>query len=56
MAGAATDQNGFSLDGVNNSDDMAGNNTTYTVGNGYQRHRLHRRHADRRDADADREY
>ncbi len=35
VAGAATDQNGFSLDGVNNSDDMAGNNTTYTVGNGF---------------------
>ncbi len=35
VAGAATDQNGFSLDGVTNSDDMAGTNTTYTVGNGY---------------------
>ena len=35
VGGAATDQNGFSLDGVNNSDDMAGNNSTYTVANGY---------------------
>ena len=35
VAGAATDQNGFQLDGGNNSDDMAGTNTTYTVGNGY---------------------
>ncbi len=35
VAGAATDQNGFQLDGGNNSDDMAGSNTTYTVGNGY---------------------
>ena len=35
VAGAATDQNGFSLDGVNNSDDMAGNNSTYTIANGY---------------------
>ena len=31
VAGAATDQNSFSLDGVNNSDDMAGSNSTYTV-------------------------
>src|ERR1700681_4054694 len=35
VAGAATDQNGFGLDGGNNSDDMAGTNTTYTPGNGY---------------------
>jgi len=35
VAGTATDQNGFGLDGGNNSDDMAGSNTTYTVGNGY---------------------
>ena len=35
VAGAATDQNGFQLDGGNNSDDMAGSNTTYTPGNGY---------------------
>lgn len=30
-AGAAADQNVFTLDGGNNSDDMAGNNTTYTT-------------------------
>jgi len=36
VAGAATDQNGFQLDGGYNSDDMAGTNTTYTIGNGYQ--------------------
>ncbi|HEV8148262.1 MAG TPA: carboxypeptidase-like regulatory domain-containing protein [Bryobacteraceae bacterium] len=35
VAGAATDQNKFQLDGGNNSDDMAGTNTTYTPGNGY---------------------
>ncbi len=35
VAGAATDQNAFQLDGGNNSDDMAGTNATYTVGNGY---------------------
>ncbi len=35
VAGAATDQNGYQLDGGNNSDDMAGGNTTYTPGNGY---------------------
>jgi len=35
VAGAALDQNGFQLDGGNNSDDMAGSNTTYTPGNGY---------------------
>jgi Carboxypeptidase regulatory-like domain len=35
VAGSATDQNGFQLDGGNNSDDMAGTNTTYTPGNGY---------------------
>ena len=33
VAGAAIDQNGFQLDGGNNSDDMAGGNTTYTPGN-----------------------
>ena len=35
VGGTATDQNGFSLDGGQNSDDMAGTNTTYTPGNGY---------------------
>src|SRR5579883_898590 len=35
VSGTATDQNGFQLDGGNNSDDMAGNNTTYTPGNAY---------------------
>ena len=35
VGGAATDQNSFSLDGVNNSDDMAGGNATYTVSNGF---------------------
>jgi hypothetical protein len=35
VAGAQTDQNGFQLDGGNNSDDMAGTNTTYTPGNGF---------------------
>jgi hypothetical protein len=35
VAGAATDQNSFSLDGVNNSDDMAGTNSTYVAANGY---------------------
>jgi len=35
VAGAATDQNKFQLDGGNNSDDMAGGNATYTPGNGY---------------------
>ena len=35
VAGAAIDQNGFQLDGGYNSDDMAGGNTTYTIGNGY---------------------
>ena len=35
VAGAATDQNGFGLDGGNNSDDMAGSNSTYTAANGY---------------------
>jgi len=35
VGGAATDQNGYQLDGGNNSDDMAGTNTTYTPGNGY---------------------
>lgn len=35
VGGAAIDQNKFQLDGGNNSDDMAGGNTTYTPGNGY---------------------
>lgn len=35
VSGTATDQNGFQLDGGNNSDDMAGTNTTYTPGNAY---------------------
>ena len=35
VAGAATDQNGFQLDGGNNSDDMAGSNAVYTPANGY---------------------
>jgi Carboxypeptidase regulatory-like domain len=35
VAGAATDQNKFQLDGGNNSDDMAGGNATYTPANGY---------------------
>src|SRR5260370_23007763 len=35
VAGAQRDQNGFGLDGGNNSDDMAGTNTTYTPGNGF---------------------
>jgi hypothetical protein len=35
VAGAAMDQNKFQLDGGNNSDDMAGGNTTYTPGNGF---------------------
>lgn len=35
VAGAATDQNKFQLDGGNNSDDMAGGNSTYTLANGY---------------------
>ncbi len=35
VAGAATDQNKFQLDGGNNSDDMAGTNTTYIPGNAY---------------------
>ncbi|MGH9641389.1 MAG: carboxypeptidase-like regulatory domain-containing protein [Terriglobales bacterium] len=35
VAGAAADQNVYQLDGGNNSDDMAGTNTTYTPGNGY---------------------
>jgi hypothetical protein len=35
VAGAATDQNSFSLDGVNNSDDMAGSNAVYTASNGF---------------------
>ena len=35
VAGAATDQNAFALDGGQNSDDMAGSNATYTPANGY---------------------
>ena len=35
VAGAASDQNMFQLDGGNNSDDMAGTNSTYTPSNGY---------------------
>ena len=35
VAGSATDQNKYQLDGGNNSDDMAGTNTTYTPGNGF---------------------
>ena len=35
VAGAATDQNGFQLDGGYNSDDMAGSNAIYTPANGY---------------------
>src|SRR5579862_2612707 len=35
VGGAGTDQNSFQLDGGNNSDDMAGNNTGYVPGNGY---------------------
>ncbi|HLJ45155.1 MAG TPA: carboxypeptidase regulatory-like domain-containing protein [Bryobacteraceae bacterium] len=35
VAGAATDQNGFQLDGGSNSDDMAGSNAVYTPANGY---------------------
>ncbi|SPF38736.1 Cna B domain protein [Candidatus Sulfopaludibacter sp. SbA4] len=35
VAGAASDQNVFQLDGGNNSDDMSGNASTYVPGNGY---------------------
>jgi hypothetical protein len=35
VAGAASDQNVFQLDGGNNSDDMAGTNSTYTPSNGF---------------------
>jgi Carboxypeptidase regulatory-like domain len=35
VAGAASDQNVFQLDGGNNSDDMSGNNSTYVPSNGY---------------------
>ena len=35
VAGASADQNTFQLDGGSNSDDMAGNNTSYVPGNGY---------------------
>jgi carboxypeptidase family protein len=35
VAGAAVDQNGFQLDGGNNSDDMSGGSNSYVPGNGY---------------------
>jgi len=35
VAGSASDQNVFQLDGGNNSDDMSGNSSTYVPGNGY---------------------
>ncbi|HKE29759.1 MAG TPA: carboxypeptidase regulatory-like domain-containing protein [Bryobacteraceae bacterium] len=35
VAGSASDQNVFQLDGGNNSDDMSGNNSTYVPSNGY---------------------
>jgi len=35
VAGAASDQNVFQLDGGNNSDDMSGNASTYVPANGY---------------------
>ena len=35
VAGAASDQNVYQLDGGNNSDDMSGTNSTYVPGNGY---------------------
>src|SRR5260221_682984 len=35
VAGAASDQNVFQLDGGNNSDDMSGTNSTYVPSNGY---------------------
>ncbi len=35
VAGAASDQNVFQLDGGSNSDDMSGNQNTYVPGNGY---------------------
>ncbi|HEV3199289.1 MAG TPA: carboxypeptidase-like regulatory domain-containing protein [Bryobacteraceae bacterium] len=35
VAGAASDQNVFQLDGGNNSDDMSGNNSTYVPSNGF---------------------
>ncbi len=35
VAGAVNDQNAYQLDGASNSDDMAGNQTTYTPGSGY---------------------
>jgi hypothetical protein len=35
VAGAASDQNVFQLDGGNNSDDMSGNASTYVPSNGY---------------------
>src|SRR5690242_5561292 len=35
VAGAASDQNVYQLDGGNNSDDMSGTNSTYVPSNGY---------------------
>jgi hypothetical protein len=35
VAGAAVDQNSYTLDGVNNNDDMAGGGNSYVPGNGY---------------------
>src|SRR5207249_3785236 len=35
VAGAASDQNVYQLDGGNNSDDMSGNNDTYVPSNGF---------------------
>jgi len=35
VAGAALDQNSYTLDGVNNNDDMAGGGNSYVPGNGY---------------------
>src|SRR5258708_25410520 len=35
VAGAASDQNVFQLDGGNNSDDMSGNASTYVPSNGF---------------------
>ena len=35
VAGAASDQNVYQLDGGNNSDDMSGNNSTYVPSNGF---------------------
>ena len=35
VAGAAVDQNSYSLDGVQNNDDMSGGSNSYVPGNGY---------------------